>query len=858
MGRVRRYQSLVVALLSIGLAGAAVAEEDTTGLYDRPVLVLDPGMHTAPIWRAGVDASGTYAVTGSEDKTVRVWSVENGKLLRTVRVPTGPGNVGKIYAVAISPDGEIVAAGGWTDPGPRNPIYLFHRETGALVRRIEGLPNVVFHLAFSPDGRFLVAMPGGASGLRIYDRQDDWAEITRDEDYGDSSFGAAFAPDGRLATTSFDGHVRLYDHAIHLVAKRKTEGGSRPFGVAFNPSGDRLAVGHEDSATVSIVDGHNLSPLPGPDTGGVDNGGLSVVAWSADGSTLFAGGMYHNGSGVPVVAWAEKGSRRELPAGQNVIMSLLPLRDGGLLVGGGDPYLALLGKDGTPRWERRSQQADLRGQRHTLSVSDEGNMVDFGYEEWGEAPVRFDLSDLKLTFDPSEEGQTETPGQDGLKIESWVDSRRPTLRGKPLPLDKYEISRSLSIHPDGKRFLLGTEWWLRAFDDQGEKLWQRPVPGVVWAVNISGDGRLVIAAYDDGTIRWHRMDDGRELLAFFPFSDKRNWVAWTPEGVYAATPGARGVLRWHVNRGGDQAGDSIPVHEIPETNRPEVIKLVLQEMGTPGAIAVAELAKIRTAVLRRTRAVTAPGARLHVLTVGVGEYGDAAKHLRLSFADDDAEDVAAALTAQDSLYAGVSVQRLKDHEANRAGILRGLASVRAAMAKNEGGHDLAVVHFSGHGALVDGEFYLLPYEVDVGDPVAITSTALPASMLRQQIGTLARHGRVLVLLDACRSGGAMANGAAFAVDARLLRSVLVGPNVTVLTSSTSRQLSREDGRWGNGAFTEIFLEALGSKADANRNGMISVTEMAGYLTQHVGAITGGEQVPGVEIRFDGDLFVAVQ
>jgi hypothetical protein len=53
-------------------------------------------------------------VTGSIDKTVRVWSLADGALARTIRLPAGPGNVGKAYAVALSPDGELIAAGGWS------------------------------------------------------------------------------------------------------------------------------------------------------------------------------------------------------------------------------------------------------------------------------------------------------------------------------------------------------------------------------------------------------------------------------------------------------------------------------------------------------------------------------------------------------------------------------------------------------------------------------------------------------------------------------------------------------------------------------------------------------------------------
>jgi hypothetical protein len=42
-----------------------------TDLYDRPVLTLDPDMHNAIIRSLAVDANGHFAVTGSDDYTVR-------------------------------------------------------------------------------------------------------------------------------------------------------------------------------------------------------------------------------------------------------------------------------------------------------------------------------------------------------------------------------------------------------------------------------------------------------------------------------------------------------------------------------------------------------------------------------------------------------------------------------------------------------------------------------------------------------------------------------------------------------------------------------------------------------------------
>ena len=113
--------------------GEDQAPNERTDLYDRPVLAIDPGRHTAAVISQAVDAAGRFAVTGGEDRTVRIWSVADGKLLRTIWIPVGPESVGTIYSVAINPDGSTIAAGGWTEnsSGPC-PIYLFDRESGNL------------------------------------------------------------------------------------------------------------------------------------------------------------------------------------------------------------------------------------------------------------------------------------------------------------------------------------------------------------------------------------------------------------------------------------------------------------------------------------------------------------------------------------------------------------------------------------------------------------------------------------------------------------------------------------------------------------------------------------------------------
>ena len=79
-----------------------------------PVLVIEPGAHSAAIVDLATDAAGKRAATASIDGTVRLWRIEDGTLERTIRLPRGSGHIGKAFAVALSPDGNLLAVGGWT------------------------------------------------------------------------------------------------------------------------------------------------------------------------------------------------------------------------------------------------------------------------------------------------------------------------------------------------------------------------------------------------------------------------------------------------------------------------------------------------------------------------------------------------------------------------------------------------------------------------------------------------------------------------------------------------------------------------------------------------------------------------
>ena len=65
-------------------------------------------MHTAVIWRISSDATGSYLLTASADKTAKLWDATSGELLKTFSPPIGHGNECRLFAGALSPDVRLL------------------------------------------------------------------------------------------------------------------------------------------------------------------------------------------------------------------------------------------------------------------------------------------------------------------------------------------------------------------------------------------------------------------------------------------------------------------------------------------------------------------------------------------------------------------------------------------------------------------------------------------------------------------------------------------------------------------------------------------------------------------------------
>ena len=466
------------------------------------------------------------------------------------------------------------------------------------VRRLGAFDRAIMRLAFSKDGqRIGVALAGG--GVRVLDRSG--RELMADRDYGDAAFGLAFGPDNSLFTTSTDGFLRRYGADLKLAAKVKAPGGPRPFAVAVEPAGKRVAVGYDGAPAVSILDALTLKPLAAAETTDVGAEDLAQVGWSADGKQLVAGGRARK----PFGGVQKTVLRRFGPTGKHVgadvaaadgaITDVVPC-GGGIAFATADPSFGLMTADGQARTLAGPVTADMRGKTGAaLGVAADATSVRFGLGGGEDRPALFSLPAGTLRDAPQFLPGLLRAATDSLPVVDWNASPAPKFRGLPIAIDPGDVSRALAIRADRGGFALGTDQSLRAIDARGKERWNKAVPGATWGVEPSSATaaswwRPTATARSAGTAG----RTGRNCWRCSSTRPDRRWVAWTPTGYYMASPGGEDMIGWHVNRGWEQEADFFPASRFRDKfNRPDIVRLVLETLDEGEAVRQANAAAKR-------------------------------------------------------------------------------------------------------------------------------------------------------------------------------------------------------------------------------------------------------------------------
>ena len=358
----------------------------------QPFLVIEPGMHTGVIRKLDASADGALIATASEDKTVRLWSVPGKRLLKTFRLPMSEGEGGRAYAVALSPDGRILAAAGLDADEEVNHqggyVYLFDTISGRITGRLGPLPDATNDLDFSADGQRLAVGLAGTGGVALW-QAPFTGPMYRATQYDAGVYDLEFDPSGELYVISEDGQFSIYDDEFKPTARFPVPQGAIARTLSITADGKRLALGYNDRAGIDVVALPSFELIHSIDLGFVTRGNLNMVAWSADGETLYASGTYFINDPDPflIFAFPDQGKGKPQLIGDTMgnLLDIVTLPGSGVGFATALPSVGTLGANGAFFGSVTANMTEKLGTDFKLSP--DGMAVWFGLDAGSRRPL---------------------------------------------------------------------------------------------------------------------------------------------------------------------------------------------------------------------------------------------------------------------------------------------------------------------------------------------------------------------------------------------------------------------------------------------------------------------------------------
>eukprot|EP00759_Apiculatamorpha_spiralis_P021839 PhF_6_TR26351/c1_g1_i2/m.37945/K17914/KIF13; kinesin family member 13 len=178
------------------------SRDRTTRVWDvkKSIEVQCMHDHNGMVLSVDINPTGTLIVTSSDDRTVKVWDCLTGERLKTMR-----GHTDKVYGCRFSPSSEEIV----TTSCDRT-IKLWQTDSGKKIVTLRGHTSAVFAGVFSHKGDLIASVSDDRS-LRLWDWKNGVCTKVL-EGHAATIWGVSISPDDSIiATASMDGTVKLWN-----------------------------------------------------------------------------------------------------------------------------------------------------------------------------------------------------------------------------------------------------------------------------------------------------------------------------------------------------------------------------------------------------------------------------------------------------------------------------------------------------------------------------------------------------------------------------------------------------------------------------------------------------------------------
>ncbi len=852
-------------------------------------VVKKMGRQTKEIWDIAMGRRGEFLYSTGFDGKVVIWKVKNGRKKKSFKA-----NKDRIFSVAPSPDGSLVALG-----CTKGVVKLYNAKKGKFIRDYPGHHKRmnVNAVTFGAAGKQFLTT-GEDSTIRIRNLETHQSDrVIKGYSFDTNQISVDFKKDV-LVSASKDGKIRLWNLKTGRLLKTfdgfyaqiYKEKALQPTvrSIALDGQARFLAAGGFGSIVVwDLLTGKRIGEYR------TDYGFTNSM-------NIDPGGNYI------AYAWGDWIRMIELKTGRYV-------RD----FKGHTTYAQ---KMVFHPQKKRLVTGDMHGNIKVWET-DTGRLINT-------------ISDLGMDVKAmavDDSGEYLVAGSLNSEIKIWRLETGELLRSYK------EDSYIVSLAVDSKNDRIITGWTDRMIRIYGLKTSQKIATleghtDTVLGLAVAPDGNTLLSASYDNTIRFWNMDEKKQLAMAFAFEDAS--IVMTPEGYFDGTGNFKEYIKYiddtytvftykqfarrfyrpetvQLALSGKAIGDTATLEEVfkkfpapfveivspgrgAETEMDRVgINLKITEKG--GGIGDIRLyvndilVSNEAANETRSIAVTAPSGilsksfdvalapgenriraiafnkdnsmgsqpakititarydagrpSLHVLAVGIDQYEN--DDLNLNYAAADAGLFCRAIEKSAApLFKTVTTRLMtQPGETTKEAIRQGFKTLKTWIKAQ----DYFIFYNSSHGYVAtfnngDSKYFLIPSNVIFTDPDNLKKSALSQDELVSLVGAVPAQNKIIIL-DTCQAGeaGRVLQLAMAGARKTFTRALSTGTAMellkmacgsSVLTASQSVEDAIE-GFKGHGLFTYTLVEGLDCRADTNNDRFVTLSELKGFLERTV-------------------------